>query len=74
MNKLLQDVLQYYGDDGFDPSLFYSNSGSGMSQKVEALSEVLNPNCHYHNHPIGWKLFLAFNFVVMFIIPFFVSF
>ena len=69
MNKLLLDVAQYFGEDGFD---FYSNSGSGMPQK--ALSEVLNPNCHYHNHPIGWKLFLAFNFVVMFIIPFFVSF
>ena len=74
MNELLQRVVQYYDESGFDPSLFYSNSGSGMFEEAEAITVVLNPNCHYHNHPIGWKLFLAFNFVVMFIIPFFVSF
>ena len=35
--------------------------------------DILNADCHYFDYPLEWKLFLAFNFIVMFIIPFIVS-
>ena len=73
MDSLLESILQYYDADGFDPSLLYSFSGSGMYEEVEVIREVLNPGCHYHNHPTGWTIFVGFNLFAMFIIPFFVS-
>ena len=35
--------------------------------------EVIDTNCHYWDRPLGWIAFIVFNFVVMFLVPLFVS-
>ena len=34
---------------------------------------LIPDQCHYWNHPLSWKVFIGFNFIVMFCLPFLVS-
>ena len=47
---------------------------NGSPTKIPANSQSQLPNaCHYDNHPLSWKIFLGFNFIVMFVVPVVVS-
>ena len=47
-------------------------SGSASTNTTDPLY-VIDQACHYWDHTAGWKIFLYFNFFVMFILPFCVS-
>jgi len=78
--SLLNEIENYYNsvDTTFFYGYFLSGYGSGsgyvdLNDEIEEIEDILNVNCHYHNHSLGWKIYLLFNFIVMFIIPFLVS-
>ena len=67
--KSIFDLADEYDSYEYGSALAFSGE-----QFLESEKDNLSSGCHYLHHPIGWKLFIILNFVVMFIIPFLVSF
>jgi len=59
-----------------DSSIFNKEpESSGDISRNRTDTRLLIPEaCHYWDHSIGWKIFILFNFLIMFLLPFFVSF
>ena len=58
---------------GFDSSAILGNyipESSGNDFQNQNIPVA----CHYWEHPIGWKVFVSVNFLVAFVLPFFVSY
>ena len=53
---------------------FYYISAISGDEDDETNRDEPSDGCHYNHHPIGWTIFLSFNFVAMFLIPFLVGF
>ena len=68
------DLLEIFDNGSFPkPDLFSNNYNFDEDVDFYNVAGAIEPNCDYFLDPLGFRVFLTFNFAAMFLIPLLVS-